>query len=409
MKKITSFIVGAFICIVSMLARETEGTRLPSWTEGEMEIHHIHTGRGNAVFCIFPDGTTMLIDAGDAGPYRDPRTTPAVPDDNRQPGEWIARYILNRLDFTEQKRIDHAFLSHFHGDHMGGAYKNSPKAGQGGDYYLSGLTEVREHIPFSKLVDRDWPEYSNPVPLKGTAMENYKKFIAWQQGNNQLTMERFIPGSKSQFMLIHQPEKYPEFEIRNIISNGELWTGKGENTRYLFPPGTPIHENKLSAGIRITYGKFDYFNGADLNGRLPLNSEQWRDVETPVGKVLGPVEVCTANHHAWIDAMNEQYLHLVKPQIIVIQVWHVTHLNLSVMQSMSNKGINPNLKHIFPTNIPELSRAYLGEEQISKLTGEGGHVVIKVEAGGDTYHVYLVNETDESFNIKSVYGPFKCS
>lgn len=409
MKKITSFILLLFICKASIFAGEAEDTRLPAWTEGELEIHHIHTGRGNATFCIFPDGTTMLIDAGDAGPYRDPRTTPAVPDDSRQPGEWIARYILNRLDFTEQKKIDHAFLSHFHGDHMGGVYKNSPKTGQGGDYYLSGLPEVHEYVPFSKLVDRDWPDYSNPVPLKGAAIENYKKFIEWQLENNRLSIERFIPGTKSQFTLINQPKKYPEFEVRNIISTGELWTGEGENTRYLFPPGTPIHENKLSAGIRISYGKFDYFNGADLNGRLPLDTQQWRDVETPVGEVLGPVEVTTANHHAWIDAMNEQYLHHIKPQIIVIQVWHATHLNLSVMQSMANKSINPNLEHIIPTNIPQLSRDYLGDDQTKKLTGDGGHVVIKVKPGGDEYSVYLVNETDESFNVKSTYGPFSCN
>ena len=30
-----------------------------------MELHHINTGRGNAGFYIFPDGTTMLVDAGD--------------------------------------------------------------------------------------------------------------------------------------------------------------------------------------------------------------------------------------------------------------------------------------------------------------------------------------------------------
>lgn len=117
----------------------------------------------------------------------------------------------------------------------------------------------------------------------------------------------------------------------------------------------------------------------------------------------------TANHHAWIDAMNEQYLYHIKPQIIVIQVWHVSHLNLSVMTSMANKSINPNLQHIIPLNIPDLSSAYLGEDQVNKLTGEGGHVVVKVKPGGDEYRVYLISETDESFNVKSVYGPFKCS
>lgn len=409
MKKIVNLITLSLICTANIFAHDVEDTPLPAWTEGELEIHHIQTGRGNATFCIFPDGTTMLIDAGDIGPHRDPRTTPAVPDDSRQPGEWIARYILNRLPFTDHKKIDYACLTHFHDDHMGGVYKESSKIKKGSDYYLSGLSEIYEHIPFLKLVDRDWPKYSNPVPLKGAAIENYKKFIEWQQKNNKLTIERFITGTKSQFTLVNQPGKYPQFEVRNIISTGELWTGEGDNTRYLIQPGTPIHENKLSSGVRITYGKFDYFNGADINGRMPINSQQWRDVETPVGEVLGPVEVCTANHHAWIDAMNEQYLFHIKPQIIVIQVWHATHLNLTVMQSMSNKGINPNLKHIVPTNIPQLSKDYLGEDQINKLTGDGGHVVIKVEPGGDAYRVYLVKETDESFNVKSVYGPFKCS
>ena len=142
---------------------------LPPWQEGELEIHHIYTGRGESVFCIFPDGTTMLIDAGDSGPHRDPRTTPASPDNSRQPGEWIAKYISNLLNHTGKSRIDYAYLTHFHGDHMGVVYKDAPKTKKGGDYVLTGFAEVYENIPFAKLVDRDWPEYSNPVPQKGAA------------------------------------------------------------------------------------------------------------------------------------------------------------------------------------------------------------------------------------------------
>ena len=37
---------------------------LPEWQAGYLDIHQISTGRGNAAYLIFPDGTTMLLDAG---------------------------------------------------------------------------------------------------------------------------------------------------------------------------------------------------------------------------------------------------------------------------------------------------------------------------------------------------------
>ncbi|MDX9882943.1 MAG: MBL fold metallo-hydrolase [Prolixibacteraceae bacterium] len=411
MKKV--FIGSMLILFSWALHAQEEGQALPSWQEGEMEIHHIYTGRGEAVFCILPDGTTLLIDAGDSGPHRDPRTTKASPDDSRQPGEWIARYITKRMDFKPEKKIDYAFLTHFHGDHMGGVFRNSPKTTKGGNYYLSGLTEVYEHISFSKMVDRDWPGYQYPKPQTGRGFENYRSFIDWNTKNSGMKMERFVAGSNSQFVLVNHPEKYKGiFEVRNIVSSGEVWTGEEDQTNKffpeVFPQGQSIDENKCSAGIRISYGDFDYFNGGDLSGRLPLGSESWRDIETPVGKALGPVEVCEANHHAWIDAMSENFLSNVKPQIIVLQVWHVTHLNLSVMQSMANKKLNPNLKHIIPTQVPELSRAYLGDDQLQKITGNGGHAVIKVAPEGKQYSVILLATEDESFRVKSTYGPFPC-
>lgn len=407
MKKILS--CGLIIILSLGLSAQEEGKPFPAWKQGEMEIHHIYTGRGEAAFCILPDGTTLLIDAGDAGPYKDPRTTKGSPDESRHAGEWIARYISKRMDLNAEKKIDYTFLTHFHGDHMGGVFNDSPKSSKGGNYFLNGLTEVYEYLPFSKMIDRDWPSYQYPKPQSGKGFENYRNFIDWNIKTNRMKMERFVPGSNSQIVLVNHPEKYQgTFEVRNIVSSGEVWTGEGNKTHKFFPEGKSMDENLCSAGIRITYGDFDYFNGGDLCGRMPINADEWRDIETPVGKVVGPVEVCEANHHAWINAMNESFLSSVKAQIIVMQVWHVTHLNLTVMESMANKSLNPNLKHIIPTNIPELSKAYLGDEQIKKLTGDGGHVVIKVAPGGKQYSVFLLTTEDESFRVKSVYGPYAC-
>jgi len=43
--------------------------------------------------------------------------------------------------------------------------------------------------------------------------------------------------------------------------------------------------------FRLSYGKFDYYNGGDLTG---AEYGSWRDIETPVGMVTGPLEVCEA-------------------------------------------------------------------------------------------------------------------
>ena len=45
----------------------TEKTYMAVWQTGYLDIHHIATDRGDATFVIAPDGTTLLIDAGDVG------------------------------------------------------------------------------------------------------------------------------------------------------------------------------------------------------------------------------------------------------------------------------------------------------------------------------------------------------
>ena len=102
---------------VAALAQQV-GQPLPAWTPGTLDIHQINTGRGNAALLIFPDGTSMLLDAGDGG-NPPPRGTPPKPDGSRTPGEWIARYIRHMLAHDASPALDFGFLTHFHGDHMG--------------------------------------------------------------------------------------------------------------------------------------------------------------------------------------------------------------------------------------------------------------------------------------------------
>ena len=90
---------------------------LVPWSEGELDIHHISTGRGNATLFVLPDGTSLLVDAGARPASLGFPEAPSRPSDARRPGEWIARYIARTLP---EPKLDYVLITHFHGDHMGG-------------------------------------------------------------------------------------------------------------------------------------------------------------------------------------------------------------------------------------------------------------------------------------------------
>ena len=100
---------------------ETAATILPDWQAGYLDIHQISTGRGNAAFLILPDGTTMLIDAGDLGVSRGPQEImQPMPNDSLRPAEWIVRYITHfSAPLKNGGTIDYALMTHFDNDHIG--------------------------------------------------------------------------------------------------------------------------------------------------------------------------------------------------------------------------------------------------------------------------------------------------
>src|SRR5687768_16980886 len=115
------------------------GQQLPPWAEGFLDIHHINTGHGDAAFYIFPDGTTMLLDAGEMDPnsprINSPRNAKLHPNNSKRTHEWIADYIKLFHPTRSNPVIDYAVITHFHDDHFGGYYEGA-KQSVSGDYFL---------------------------------------------------------------------------------------------------------------------------------------------------------------------------------------------------------------------------------------------------------------------------------
>ena len=230
----------ALLCVGAGGHAQTVGQRLPAWTPGTLDIHRISTGKGDAVFYVFPDRTTLLADPA-ASDAKGPRFPDPRPDASRRPGEWIARYIAGFLPDIPETGIDYALITHFHSDHMG-AYLPDAEPVAGG-YQRTGITDVGDRIPIRTMLDRGWPDYSYPkgnrqvvVPPQRLMFDNYRKFLDWQIAHRGMRVEQFRAGRNDQVRLKREPRKYPTFEFRKIAAGGEIWTGEGTAARPLFPP-----------------------------------------------------------------------------------------------------------------------------------------------------------------------------
>ena len=396
------------LAVGASLLCQTAGELFPAWSPGTLDIHHISTGRGNSTLLVLPDGTTLLVDAG-ANRGSSVRYAAPRPDASRTPGDWIVRYLRHMLAKQPGPRLDYAMLTHFHGDHMGQVTAEAAVS-KSGQYRLSGITEVGEQIPIGKMLDRGWPDYRYPGPLENADVKNYRAFLGWQAANSGMRTERFQPGRNDQIVLVRSPKDYPNFEIRNVVANGEVWTGVGSETRQHFPALDTVaaqerpSENMCSSGFRLSYGKFDYFTGGDIPGIPDEGFPEWQDVETPVAQAVGPVEVAVLNHHGYIDSQNAFFAGALRPRVWILFVWESAHPTARVYSRLRSTRVYPGPRDIFATNLHEANKQVV--VGLDKLASEHGHVVLRVAPGGSAYRIIILDDSAESYRVTAVHGPY---
>jgi hypothetical protein len=145
----------------------------------------------------------------------------------------------------------------------------------------------------------------------------------------------------------------------------------------------------------------------------------WRDMESALAWVVGPVDVCVLNHHGYKDTTNAFFLSVLRPRVHIVPVYAASHPDVEVMRRLLSEQVYRGPRDIFLTNgmwegrRPNMVELF-GEadtswlvERLAKVAASQGHIVVRVNPGGETYRVVVLDDRDERRSVLSIHGPYQ--
>lgn len=388
--------------LVSLLATAVvAGSPLPPWQEGCLDIHAINSGRGECTFFILPDGTSIVVDAGEyvqpsnaKYKYVDPK-----PDAETRPYEVYARYIRHFLPEVCKGTLDYAVVTHYHIDHTGKQEEWMEPDPQRG-YVLTGISGLESEIPVRRFIDRAWPRLEQSR-LEDTSkgIQFYPLFVEYACRHDGMKASSFKVGSARQLRLRHRPCRYRDFRIMNYAASGIVWDGRRKVNVY---EGKKMRENGASCCFLLSYGDFDYYTGGDAGG----NSATALPVAESIGR---SIEAMKADHHFSYHCMKDETMTVYQPQVVVAQVFTAREIqpDYQTVGHLLKDDVYPGPKRYFITNL-DSSQVEAHPDEYAGIAGSNGHVVIRVMPGGSEFFVYLLDDTDFEYRVILADGPFKC-
>ena len=403
------------------------GEPLPAWSEGCLDIHAINSGRGECTFFVLPDGTSLCVDAGEIAPSggEHPRVD-AKPDADTRAYKVYSEYIKAYLPKGDTS-MDYMLMTHFHNDHFGTTNSTYEKTTRDGRYTypLTGIMALYDEVPFDKIIDRAFDENSDyKTVVESTGQDYnpgygyYEQFITWARDSKGLVVEKAVNGSLSQLALVNNPSGYPDFKIQINAVNGWYWNGSESESVDAYSLnrllGKQPSENGNSISFLLSYGDFDYLTSGDAGANTRIENNLAKSINRKI-------EAMKAHHHFAWETMSATSMAIYQPTVVVSQCFYdhqpdmghqwmcgdTDYTGTSTQAFQTAWGSYSGEKHWFFTNIhPTIASTYPYE--VAKMAGMNGHVVIRVAKNAEFYYVYVLDDTDMNYNVKSIHGPFTC-
>ncbi|MGA7616040.1 MAG: Ig-like domain-containing protein [Thermoanaerobaculia bacterium] len=240
----------------------------------QLEIRYINVGWGDSVFVKGPDGTTVLLEAGNTG-MGSGRVVP----------------YLESAGIMPSGGLDYTIAGHQHCDHIGGL-----------DEVVQAGYDVRRR------------NYYNGSSYSSSCATEWDAAAATTTAGPLVVMN---PG-----------DQIP-------LGSGALLTCVVSNGRVIGGGTVPVsNENDRSIGVLIQYGGFDFLWASDLGGGSDDGSCTGRstsqvNVESSVIRAISPggahpmistggIDVLHVNHHGSESSTNDDWMNLSAPDVAII-------------------------------------------------------------------------------------------
>ena len=347
-----------------------------------LEIHHINVGQGDSTLIVGPNGTTILIDAGNSGYF------------SLDGGKIVFEYLQSLGIYN----LDYAIVTHCDGDHIGGfafsTYATSRHSLFMAEREVGGV--LKSWAGLSGIDDDgngfidftgndgcpDPAETPDAAEINVNGSDPYFPFTVYDNGEDSTTAYCSLTKTFRRYVQtveiagVRNPlGTYAD--LMNAI-NDPIDLGDGATATIVcssgWVAGTPIRisgtdganslaVNSRSIGIYIQYKGFDYLVAGDLTGNEPPYMEQAvKDLLVSISDspIDDPVDVLRINHHGSDSSSNQTYLNAMKPEVAVMSLGdensygHPTQDVIDRLYAIYNQP----LRHVYLTEEGEPERDY---------------------------------------------------
>jgi hypothetical protein len=88
-----------------------------------------------------------------------------------------------------------------------------------------------------------------------------------------------------------------------------------------------------------------------------------------------------------------------------VPAWAVSHPGRGILERIYSEQVYKGERDVFFTNLLEEAKVTVGD-LLPQLKSTNGHVVVRVEPGGKTYRILILDDTDEVRRVKAIHGPY---